>query len=221
MLTRTPSSSYRRQRRTARHNNRAAMPVKIMHPHEYAEETQHAPSIVSEQSQALESMPEQIPHHVLMAGREAAMRRRPRRFSESTATQSSIEGSSYTYRSAYSPSYSPESTIVENTRTLRSDETHRPGCFLPLFRSRDRDNSRDIDSVTQNQKRSRTSPCRKLVILWKRISRVMRRIASMGTQQAMKRESWMPTGFVLVDPRASWWRRDTAGTQSTLGTRRR
>lgn len=199
----------RRPPRQCRKRTSARAP-KIMHPHAYADSTHVKPAMVALQSQALESMPKPVPQHVLEAGNQAARRRRlplAHRLSEATVVQSAFD-LHHQHHPDYASmtSFSPASTVVDGTRS---------GSITP-----DRETSRSFARQSSRRKSENTIDApvqemafyRRFVVLWKRVSRIVRKIARVGSKRSTHAETWLPTGFVLVEP---WWRRSGVASRAS------
>jgi len=215
----TMAKLTRRPPRASRKRISARAP-KIMHPHAYADSTHVSPSVVDLQSEALESMPKPVPQHVLEAGKYAARRRRlplAYRLTEATVVVQSTTDLHHHHHGDYRgalqaasmTSISPASTVVERDHT-------RSGSVTP-----DRETSRSW--IRHSSRRKPHNPIdvpahqmsfyRRFVLLWKRVTRIVRKFARLGSEsdRSTHPQSW-PTGFIAVEP---WWKRHAVSSQTS------
>lgn len=165
--------------------------------------------------EAFQSLPPgTVPDYVLSAGldaarsrRESGNARRVRALHRKTSSLTPLMNT--TPPSVVDTKYVP-TTPTASCTTLSSTipDIHSPAQTKPFERT---NSSGPRLRRARKQERCRKPLCRHFVLVWKRVTGLARRIVRFSPDG--QRESWLPAGFVVIDPRSSWWKKQSLSSK--------
>lgn len=209
--------------RKAKHAQPVRKAIAIVHPHTYSNEAggREQPEIVSTKMEALDCLPPNlVPDYVLSAGMNAA---HVRRESQRRSGALRRKGSTFIPLDKSAPPsvlesryFLPTPTDSCTTFTSTIPETI-PDVLPPSLESTEPTKlvHRVRKGWTSREEHRRKPFYRHFVFVWKRVTGFARRLIRVGPDGQAKREPWLPADFVLIDPRSSWWKKQSSTSRAS------